>query len=85
MFICKIEINRMQIDFYYQSSREYIYIQMMENERKRKKGSFDKNRTQPLSTNNIQKREKEKMIRHTHTQADKNSICDFIECGFFVA
>jgi len=71
--------------FYYQSSR--IYIQKMENEKK--KIFREKQNTITIDKQHLEKK-KEKMIRHTththtHIQTDKNSICDFIECGFFVA
>ncbi len=52
---------------------------------KKKKICFDKNRTQSLLTDNIQKKKRLHTHTHTHIQTDKNSICDFIECGFFIA
>jgi hypothetical protein len=52
-------------------------------EGERKEDLFLTKTEQSLLTDNIQKKKRD--YTHTHVQTDKNSICDFIKCGFFIA
>jgi hypothetical protein len=59
--VCKIERNIAQID----STTCLVVHYVQDNEGKKKKIWFDKNRTQSLLTDNIQKKKR----LHTHTHA----------------
>lgn len=87
LFVCKIERNKAQIDS--TTCLVVHYVQDYQGQKMKREQRFVLTKKKKKSTITIDTQHSEKKMKITHThierERDKNSVCDFVKCGFFIA